>query len=70
MHNESLADRQSDEPVKASKLDRIKTAALTTAIFAGPVVMGAGAMYVSTRNAKMALETAKLNLEAAKLNKS
>jgi D-aminopeptidase len=59
-----------EQPSKPSKLSRIKSNAIMAGIYIVPVALAGGSMYVTTRNAKIALETAKLNLEAAKLNKS
>lgn len=56
--------------IKPSKLERIKSAAATTAIFVIPSVVLGGSVYASLKMSKMQLETAKLNLEAARLNKS
>ena len=58
------------EPVKPSKLDRIKSAAVTTAWIVIPCAVTGGLMYASAKTTRMQLETAKLNFEAAKLNKS
>jgi hypothetical protein len=69
MHNEFQADRESTETIKMSKLDRVKYAAVGIGVFVIPSAITVGAIYASTRNAKMGLEAARLNLEAAKLNK-
>ena len=58
------------EPPRPSKLDRIKYNAAMVGIFVIPSAITVVAMYASTKNAKLGLETAKLNLETAKLNKS
>lgn len=55
------------EPQKPSRLSRIKSTAIMTGIYTFPIALAGGAMYVTTRNAKLAFETAKLNLETAKL---
>jgi hypothetical protein len=68
MHNESA--NSETEPVKPSKLSRIKSAAVTTGIIVIPVAVVVGSMYASVKMTKTQLETAKLNLEAAKLNKA
>lgn len=56
------------EPSKPSRLSRIKSNALVAGIYLVPVALAGGSMYVTTKNAKLALETAKLNFETAKLN--
>lgn len=58
------------EPVKPSKLSRIKDAAITAGIFVIPAAVIGGSMYASIKMTSMQLDTAKLNLEAAKLSKS
>ena len=68
MHNESAAIREL-EPVKPSKLTRIRDAAIVTGIFVIPAAVIAGSMYASIKMTKTQLETARLNLEAVKLNK-
>lgn len=55
---------------KPSKLDRIKSAAITTGIFVIPTVVSGGLLYVSVKMTKMQLDTAKLNLETARLTKN
>lgn len=69
VHNESQADREV-EPVKPSKLTRIKDAAVVTAWIAIPVGATLGFTYLGWKVNKMQLDTARLNLEAAKLTKS
>ena len=66
MHNESLAE-QVLEPIKLSRLDRIKSNAVEAAWIIIPVVVTGASMYYSGRLVKMQLDTAKLSLEAAKL---
>jgi hypothetical protein len=56
------------EPVKRSKLRRIKSAAATVGIFTIPSALVGGMMYFTYKISKMDLETAKINLEAAKLH--
>lgn len=65
MHNESLADRP--EPIKPSKLQRVKSAAITAGFFGTCAVITGGSIYAGLKMTKMQLETAKLNLEAAKI---
>lgn len=65
-HNESKANRA--EPVKPSKLSRIKSNAVAVTWIAIPVVVTGGLMYLSVKMTKTQLETAQLNLETAKLN--
>jgi len=67
-HNESLTDREI-EPVKPSKLTRVKDAAIITGIFVIPAAVIAASMYASIKMTSTQLETAKLNLETAKLNR-
>lgn len=72
MHNESKSDRDPQnvvelEPVKPSKLRRIKDTAVTATWIAIPVALSGGLMYASFRMSKMQFETAKMNLEAARL---
>jgi len=69
MHNESLADREL-EPVKPSKLTRVKDAAVVAGVFVIPAAITVGSLYVGLKMQKMQLDAAKLNLEAARLNKS
>jgi len=74
MHNESLSEREPEtnldkpEPVKPSKLKRIKSAAVTAGIYTIPVAMVGGMMFASYKMTTIQFETAKMNLEAAKLN--
>lgn len=69
LHNESLADRES-ESIKPTKMSRIKDAAITAGIFIVPIALTVGSVYAGVKVSKMQFETAKLNLESAKLNKS
>lgn len=55
---------------KPSKLDRIKSAVITTGIFVIPTVVSGGLLYVSVKMTKMQFDTAKLNLETARLTKN
>ena len=57
------------EPSKPSKLERVKSVAITAAFIGVPVGVTVGLSVLSYRMVGMQLETAKLNLEAAKLNK-
>lgn len=68
MHNESLADRES-EPIKPSKLQRIKSAALVAGFYGTCAAVTGGSIYAGLKMTKMQLETARLNLEAAKIAK-
>lgn len=70
MHNESQADREIVEPVKQSKMQRIKANAAVAAWIGIPVALTGVAMYASVKLTMTQLETARLNLEAARLNKS
>ena len=67
MHNEPLTSVE-PEPVKPSKLQRIKSNALMAGVFVIPIALTGASMYYSGRLVKMQLETSRLNLEAAKLN--
>lgn len=58
------------EPAKPSKLDRIKSTAITAAWVAIPTIVMGGSIFASYKMSKMQLDTAKINLETAKLNKS
>jgi hypothetical protein len=58
------------ESPKPSKLERVKSVAVTVAWIAIPTALTGGMMYASLKMSKMQLDTAKLNLEAAKLNKA
>jgi hypothetical protein len=73
MHNESKAVREPEnivelEPVKPSKLKRIKSTATTVGIYTIPVGLVGGMMFLTYKMSVIDLETAKINLEAAKLN--
>ena len=74
MHNESLSERQPEinldkpEPVKPSKLSRIKSTAITAGVYSIPVALVGGMMFASYKMTLIQFETAKMNLEAAKLN--
>ena len=68
MHNEPLTQSE-PEPVKPSKMQRIKDKAIMTGIFVIPTVVIAGSLYAGIRTTSIQLEIAKLNLETAKLNK-
>ena len=68
MHNEPLTPVE-PEPVKPSKLDRVKDAAITVAWISIPVAVTGGLTYLSIKMTRTQLETARLNLEAAKLNR-
>ncbi|MFL5660102.1 MAG: hypothetical protein ACJ8BW_01990 [Ktedonobacteraceae bacterium] len=57
-----------DEPVKPSKLKRIKDVAITTGIIVIPVALSAASVYYTVKMGKIQLDTAKLNLEAAAKN--
>ena len=69
MHNESQAEHVV-EPVKVTKMQRIKSNVIAATWIAIPVAVTGGLMYASVKLTKMQLDTAKLNLEAAKLTKS
>jgi hypothetical protein len=74
MPNESLSEREPEknldtpEPVKPSKLKRIKSTAITVGIYTIPVAVLGGTMFASWKMTTIQFETAKMNLEAAKLN--
>lgn len=56
------------EPIKRSKLKRIKSTAIDVGVFyLFPVTMVGGLMFFGYKISKMDLEAARLNLEAAKL---
>jgi beta-mannanase len=66
MHNESNADRTVDEPVKSTKKQKLKSAALATAFYGIPIAITAAGMIYSAKMGKMQFDTAKLNLAVAK----
>ena len=75
MHNESRADREPEasanesEPIKPSKLKRIKSNLTVAGMYIIPAAVIGGSMYLGVKTTKMQLETAKLNFETAKLQK-
>lgn len=68
MHNQSQAERETAEPIKPSKMQRIGSVAATTGIIVIPLVLTGASMYLASKMTKMQFDTAKLNLETAKLN--
>lgn len=73
MQNESRSERKleaepvQEKSVKPSKLDRVKSTAVTTGIFVIPMVVTVGASIVGYKTGKMNFDCAKLNLETAQL---
>jgi len=66
-HNESQAERNV-EAIKPSKLDRIKSIAVTVGVTTIPLALTAVPVIVSIKTGRMNLETARLNLETARIN--
>ena len=67
-HNESQAVREIEEqPVKPSKLKKVRSAVTTAGIFGIPAAVTVVGAYYGIRTSKLQLETAKLANEAAKL---
>jgi hypothetical protein len=66
MHNESNADRPVDEPVKSTKMQKLKSAALATAVYGIPLAITGASIVYSVKMGKMQFDTAKLNLAVAK----
>jgi hypothetical protein len=74
MHNESRrnlnlesVEQDAPEPIKSSKLEKIKSAAIVVGFYGSCAAITGGSMYFGWKLTKMQLDTAKLTLEAAKL---
>lgn len=72
MQNESRSERTPEtepkpELVKPSKMDRIKSAAVTAGISMIPVGLTVGTALIGYKTGRMQFDAAKLNLETAKL---